>query len=182
MGADPFTIALAATAVGATGASIVSGEKSRSQQRKAARKQENLRRRQTARDNMAQVRQARIAQGQVVQGAATQGTLSSSAAQGGYSAIGALTSGNIQFTNQIDNMNAAIASNMSKANLYAGQASTYGSIANLAMMGASMMGPASPSQLQNTGSVKGSQVSTTGNASGVATTAYTAPLPASPWG
>lgn len=164
------------------GASIIQGEKSRSQQRKAARKQENLRKRQVARDNMAQVRQARISQGQVLQGAATQGTLSSSAAQGGYSAIGALTSGNIQFTNQIDNMNAAIASNMSKANLYAGQASTYGSIANLAMMGANMMGPASPSQLQNTGLVKGSQVSTTANASSVATTPYTANLGTTPWG
>lgn len=173
---------LVGTAVASTAASIYSSEKSRSQQRKAARKQENLRKRQSARDSMAQVRQARIAQAQVLQGAGTQGTMSSSAAQGGYSAIGALTGGNMQFINQIDSMNSAIARNMEKANQYAGQASTFNAVSNLAMMGASMMTPASPSQLQNTGLVKGSQVSTTGNASGVATTAYTANLGTTPWG
>lgn len=143
---------LVGTAVASTAASIYSSEKSRSQQRKAARKQENLRKRQSARDSMAQVRQARIAQAQVLQGAGTQGTMSSSAAQGGYSAIGALTGGNMQFINQIDSMNSAIARNMEKANQYAGNASTFNAVSNLAMMGASMAGgfggssPATPSQ------------------------------------
>lgn len=179
MGVDPITATIVAgTQIGA----MVASEKGRKEQKRAARRQENIRKRQVARDNMAQVRQARIAQSQVLQGAATSGTLSSSSAQGGYSAIGALTAGNMQFTNQIDSMNAQNARSIERINSYQGQANVLSGISNLALQGMSMMGPTSPSQLQNTGLVKGSQVSTTGNASGVATTAYTAPLPASPWG
>lgn len=153
---------LVGTAVAATGYSIYAGEKGRSQQRKAARKQENLRKRQSARDSMAQVRQARIAQSQVLQGAATQGTMGSSSAQGGYSAIGALSAGNMQFINQIDSMNSAIASNMNRANSYAGQASTFNALGNLAMMGASMMTPASPAQATSGGATTATQAGATG--------------------
>jgi len=128
---------LGAAAVG-TAASVVSGEKSRKQQKKAARNQEGVRRAQQAREQMAAVRQQRIAQAQIVQGAATGGTLQSSAAQGGYSAVGSLTAGNMQFSNQMDYFQTRIARNMSKANQYAGQASTFGGVANLAMMGANM--------------------------------------------
>lgn len=127
-------------------------EKGRKEQREARRKQENMRRLQTARDNMAQVRQARIAQAQVLQGAATAGTMGSSAAQGGYSAIGSLTAGNMQFTNQIDSMNAAIFRNMEKANQYGNTANLMSQITNLALQGASMGGggstsPATPTQV-----------------------------------
>jgi hypothetical protein len=129
--------ALVVAAVGTAG-SIYSGEKSRKAQRKASRNQEGVRRAQQAREQMAAVRQQRIAQAQIVQGAATGGTLQSSAAQGGYSSVGSLTAGNMQFSNQMDYFQTRIAQNMSKANQYAGQASTFGSVANLAMMGANM--------------------------------------------
>jgi len=129
--------ALVVASVGTVG-SIVAGEKSRKQQKKAARNQEGVRRAQQAREQMAAVRQQRIAQAQIVQGAATGGTLQSSAAQGGYSAVGSLTAGNMQFSNQMDFFQTRIAQNMAKANQYAGQASTFNSVANLAMMGNSM--------------------------------------------
>ena len=134
---DPVTTALVIAGT-ATAGSIVTGEKSRKSQRKASRNQEGVRRAQQAREQMAAVRQQRIAQAQIVQGAATGGTLQSSAAQGGYSAVGSLTAGNMQFSNQMDYFQSRIAQNMSKANQYAGQASTFGGVANLAMMGASM--------------------------------------------
>jgi hypothetical protein len=134
---DPVTTALVIAGT-ATAGSIVTGEKSRKAQRKASRNQEGVRRAQQAREQMAAVRQQRIAQAQIVQGAATGGTLQSSAAQGGYSSVGSLTAGNMQFSNQMDYFQSRIAQNMSKANQYAGQASTFGGVANLAMMGASM--------------------------------------------
>ena len=128
--------AIVALAVGTTGASLYSGEKSRKAAKKASKKQERQARLQSARDAMSQVRQQRIAQAQIQQGAATQGTQSSSAAQGGYSAVGALTSGNIQFLNQMDSMNSQISSLMRTSQKYAGQASLYNSVSNLALMGA----------------------------------------------
>lgn len=154
MGVDPITATVVA---GLQVGSIVASEKGRKEQKRAARRQENIRKRQVARDNMAQVRQARIAQSQVLQGAATTGTLSSSAAQGGYSAIGALTAGNMQFTNQIDNMNAQNARSIERINSYQGQANVLSGISNLVLQGASMgMGggstsPATPSQARGVG-------------------------------
>ena len=122
------------------GASIVSGlagvasaEKSRSAQKKASKKQERQSRLQSARDAMSQVRQQRIAQASIQQGAATQGTQSSSAAQGGYSAVGSLTSGNMQFLNQMDSMNSQISGLMQTSQRYAGQANTFNSLANIGM-------------------------------------------------
>ena len=141
-----MTWAFTAVAVASTAASIYTGEKARKQQKKATRNQEGVRRAQQAREQMASVRQQRIAQSQIVQGAASGGTLDSSGAQGGYSAVGSLTSGNMQFANQMDFFQSRIAQNMQKANQYAGQASMYGSVANLAMMGSSMTSPATPSQ------------------------------------
>ena len=141
--------ALIGAAIGLTGASIVTGEKARKQQRKATRNQEGVRRAQMAREKMAAVREQRIAQSQIIQGAATGGTLDSSGAQGGYSAVGSLTSGNIQFANQMDFFQSRIAQNMTKANQYAGQASMFSSGANLAMMGSSMAKPTTPAQATN---------------------------------
>ena len=131
--------ALVALAVGTTAASIYSGEKSRSAQRKATKAQERQSRLQSARDAMSQVRQQRIAQAQVMQAGATQGTQSSSAVQGGYSAIGSLTSGNMQFINQMDNISSQVNSLMRKSNRYAGNAQAFSGLANLAMTGASML-------------------------------------------
>jgi hypothetical protein len=129
---DPVTTALVIAGTATVG-SVVSGEKSRKQQRKAARNQEGVRRAQQARERMAAVREQRIAQAQIVQGAATGGTLQSSAAQGGYSSVGSRTAGNIQFGNQMDFFQSRIAQNMTKSNQYAGQASMFGAVANLAM-------------------------------------------------
>ena len=163
----------------ATAASVYSGEKGRKQQKKAARNQEGVRRAQQAREQMANVRQQRIAQSQIVQGAATGGTLESSGAQGGYSAVGSLTSGNMQFANQMDFFQSRIAQNMQKANQYSGQASLYGSVANLAMMGSSMANtsPATPSQAGGMSNA-GSQSSSINSAS----SPWTNPLPPSPFG
>ena len=136
-----MSFAVTATVVAvSTAASAYSGVKSRKAQKKANKKQEAQSRLQSARDAMSQVRQQRIAQSQIVQGAATQGTQSASAAQGGYSAVGALTSGNIQFLNQMDSMNSQISSLMRTSQRYAGQANVYNSVANLAMQGALMTG------------------------------------------
>jgi len=128
----------AAVAAAATVGSLVVGEKSRKAQRKAARNQEGVRRAQQAREQMKAVREQRIAQAQIVQGAATGGISGSSAAQGGYSSVGSLTAGNMQFSNQMDFFQTRIAQNMTKANQYAGQASMFGAASNLAMMGSSM--------------------------------------------
>jgi hypothetical protein len=129
------TATIAATA---TVASAYSANKSRKMQKKAGKAQEKQARLQSARDAMSQVRQARIAQSQIIQGASTQGTQSSSAAQGGYSAVGALTSGNMQFLNQMDYMNSQIGGLMSKSQNYAGQASMYNAAANLALQGSAL--------------------------------------------
>lgn len=127
-----FAVTATIAAVSTVG-SLYSAEKSRSAQKKASKKQERQSRLQSARDAMSQVRQARIAQAQIQQGAATQGTQTSSAAQGGYSAVGALTSGNMQFLNQMDSMNSQIGSLMQTSQKYAGQASMYNAVANLSL-------------------------------------------------
>ncbi|QDP52418.1 MAG: hypothetical protein Unbinned96contig1001_35 [Prokaryotic dsDNA virus sp.] len=129
---DPVT-ALTVAVVGTSGASIVSAEKGRKEQRKARRVQERVRQVQSARDRMSQVRQQRIAQAQIVQGAATQGTAQSSAAQGGYSAVGSLSSGNMQFLNQMDSLSQTIQGHMNKASQYSGQASMLNAVSNLAL-------------------------------------------------
>ena len=134
--------ALAVGAGVATVASIYGGEKSRSAQKKAGRKQERQSRLSSARDAMAQVRQARIAQAQIIQGASTQGTQSSSAAQGGFSAVGSLTSGNQQFLNQMNNISSQVTRLQETSQRYAGQASSYNAVANLAMQGVNMATPA----------------------------------------
>ena len=123
--------ALVVASVGTVG-SIVAGEKSRKQQKKANRIQERVRQTQDARARVAQVREARMAQAQVLQGGATQGALGSSAVQGGYSAIGSNAENNIQFINQIDTMQQAINRRMQSANNWAGAASVFGGIASLA--------------------------------------------------
>ena len=134
-----FAVTATVVAVGSTAASIYSGEKSRSAQRKATKKQEAQSRLQSARDAMSQVRQQRIAQAQVMQAGATQGTQSSSAVQGGYSAIGSLTSGNMQFINQMDNISSQVNSLLRKSNRYAGNAQAFSGLANLAMTASTMM-------------------------------------------
>ena len=140
-----MTFAVTATVVAvSTVGSLYSAEKSRKQQKKTMKAQEKSGRLQSARDAMSQVRQARIAQAQIVQGASTQGTQSSSAAQGGFSAVGSLTSGNMQFLNQMDSMNSQISRSMQKSQMYAGQSSMFGAIANTAMaVGGGMSGASS---------------------------------------
>lgn len=116
----------------ATGASVVSGEKSRQQQKKASRIQEKVRQTQDARSRIAQIREARLAQAQVVQAGATQGALSSSSVQGGYSAIGSNAENNIQFINQVDTMQQAINKRMESASNWGGAASAFAGAASIA--------------------------------------------------
>ena len=144
------------SAVASTAASVYTGEKARSAQKKTMRRQEAKQRAQSARDAMAQVRQQRIAQSQILQGAATQGTMQSSAAQGGYSAVGALTSGNMQFLNQMDSFNSRISQSMQTSQRYSGQANTYSSLANLALTGYGMTdGIGGGTDVKNTSPVSG---------------------------
>lgn len=120
------------------GLGLASAEKGRKEQKKVNRIRERQARLQSARDAMAQVRQARIAQAQIIQGAATQGTEGSSAAQGGYSAVGALTSGNMQFINQMDSFRSNIYNSMETINRYGRQAGLYNQAANLSFQIAGM--------------------------------------------
>ena len=139
-------------------AGVASAEKSRQQQRRITRNQEGVRRATTAREKMAAVREQRIAQAQLVQGAASEGMLGSSAAQGGYSAIGSVTAGNLQFANQMDSFQKNISDATLTASRYTSQAGMYNSAAGLLMQGSSLMkggdkaAPATPSQSTQSGS------------------------------
>jgi hypothetical protein len=126
-----FGVTALVVATVATVGSVVAGEKARSQQKKANRIQERVRQTQDARSRLAQVREARMAQAKVLQSGATQGALGSSAVQGGYSAIGSNAENNIQFINQIDNMQQSINKRMESANNYSGAASAFGGIASI---------------------------------------------------
>lgn len=140
---DPIT----ATVVGGLQlGSIASSEKARKETKKARRAEERGRQIQDARSRMAQVREQRIAQAQIVQGAATQGLQQSSGAQGGYSAVGSLSAGNMQFTNQMDHLQSSIYQHMQSANKWSGRANTASGLANLAMAAGSMASPATPAQ------------------------------------
>ena len=127
-----FAITATVVAVGATTASLVTGAKARSAQRKANRVQDKVRQTQDARARVAQIRQARMAQAQVLQSGATQGAMQSSAVQGGFSAIGSNAENNIQFINQVDTLQEAINKRMSQANRFSGAASALGGIASIA--------------------------------------------------
>tara|TARA_R110000851_G_scaffold5671_1_gene23216 strand:+ start:4163 stop:4639 length:477 start_codon:yes stop_codon:yes gene_type:complete len=127
---DPITAFFVAS-VAATGASVYSSEKSRSQTKKANRVQERVRQTQDARSRVAQVRQARMAQSQVLQSGATQGAMGSSAVQGGYSAIGSNAENNIQFINQVDTMQQAISRRMESASNWSGAASAFSGVASI---------------------------------------------------
>ena len=161
-----MTWAITAVAAVATVGSIASSEKARQEQKRATRVQGRVRAAQTARESMAAVREQRIAQAQIVQGAASQGTGGSSGAQGGYSAVGSLTGGNIQFINQMDNFQSQIAKYQERASKYQAQGSMFQAAGNLAMMGLSMAKPATPSQSAPTGAMSnaGSQSSSINNA------------------
>ena len=123
--------ALVVASVGTVG-SIVAGEKSRKQQKKANKIQEKVRQTQDARARLAQVREARMAQAQILQSGATQGALGSSAVQGGFSAAGSNAENNIQFINQVDTLQQAINKRMEKANKYSGIASASAGISSIA--------------------------------------------------
>lgn len=154
MGADPFTAIAIGGALGLGGASIVTSELGRKEQRKAARMRQRVSEAQNTRERMAQVRQQRIAQAQIQQAAATQGTLGGSAAQGGYSAVGSLTAGNIGFINAMENMNQDIARNLENSSRYQGYAQTATALGNLALT-ASNMGFTSPATPAQVGAVGG---------------------------
>jgi hypothetical protein len=123
--------ALIVAGVGTVG-SLVAGEKSRSQQKKASKIQEKVRQTQDARARVAQIRQARMAQAQVIQSGATQGASGTSAVQGGVSAIGSNANNNIQFINQIDTLQQAINKRMESASNFSAAAGAFGAAASIA--------------------------------------------------
>ena len=175
-----MSFAITATVVAvATTASVISGEKSRKQQKKANRIQEKVRQTQDSRARLAQIREARMAQAQVLQGGATQGALGSSAVQGGYSAIGSNAENNIQFINQVDTMQQAINKRMESASNWSGAASGLGAIASIAGSAGSMTGGPKPTGKTPTGGMSnaGSQSSSIAGSS-----FYSNPLPPSPFG
>lgn len=174
---------LVGVSVASTAASIYSGEKARKEQKRANRAQERIRQTQSARERLAQVRQTRIAQSQILQSGATQGTMESSTTQGAYSAVGSTAAGNIQFINQMDNLQQEVFRRMEKANMYSAQAGYYGAVSNLAMQGASLgLGAPTKTTAPATGSM--STTSATGaQASSVAGKGpFNNPLPPSPFG
>jgi hypothetical protein len=170
--------ALIVAGVGTVG-SLVAGEKSRSQQKKANRIQEKVRQTQDARSRVAQIRQARMAQAQVVQGGATQGVLNSSAVQGGFSGIGTNANNNIQFINQVDSFQQAINKRMESASNFSSAANAFGAVASLASGVGSMTGGPKPTGATPTGGMSnaGSQSSSIAGSS-----FYNNPLPPSPFG
>jgi hypothetical protein len=178
---DPVTALLVASAT-ATGASVVAGEKSRKQQKKANKIQEKVRQTQDSRARLAQVREARMAQSQILQSGATQGVMGSSAVQGGFSAAGSNANNNIQFINQIDTLQQAINKRMEKASTYSGMANAFGGIASIA---GSFAGGVKPKgATANTGGTPTGGMSNAGSQSSsiAGSSFYNNPLPPSPFG
>lgn len=176
---DPVTATI--IAVGAVGASAVTSNKARKEQKRANQAQERVRQAQSARQNLAAVREQKVAQSQIIQAGATQGTSDSSKIGGAYGSLGSVTAGNIGFANSIDSLQQEIYSRMQAANRYQAQAGYYGQAANLALQGASMFG--SPTQSTAPTTTAGSMSNAGAQASSVAGRGpFSNPLPPSPFG
>lgn len=155
---------LVGVSVAGTAASIYSSEKARKQQKKANQARERIRQTQSARERLSQVREARIAQARIIQGGASMEG-SSSTVDGAYSAVGSSAAGNIQFINQMDNLQQEVFNRMAKANLYGAQSGYYSAASNLAMQGASLASMGAPTKPTPTAS-SGSGYTTPGGMSG----------------
>lgn len=144
-----------AVAAVATGASVVSQNKSRKAQERASRVQQKIESRNAQRDRMSALRQAQIARATAIQGAVTSGTADSSGLSGQLSGIQATTASNLAFSQQTETGVGVINNYMRAAGRYQSQAGTYSAIANLALTGAQFAG------------ARGSSAPRSGNTSGV---------------
>lgn len=127
-----------------TAVSIGVAAKGQREQRKSQRAQNAVRGAQEARQRMEQVRQQRIAQAQIQQAAATAGTSESSSAQGGYSAVGAKTGGNIGFINGISNLQTTAQRAMEKSAQYQTTSQALGALGNMSFRAMNMMPTKAP--------------------------------------
>ena len=130
-----FAISATVAAVATVG-SVVSAEKSRKAQKRANRAQNRIRQVEEARSKMAAVREQRIAQSQILNAGGAQNMLGSSAVQGATSAVGSATAGNMQFINQVSNLQESQARYMGRAQMFATRAGQLNSVANLAITAA----------------------------------------------
>lgn len=124
-----------------TGASIISSEMSRHEQKKASRAQRRIQQRQSQRERLEQIRQARVQGAQILQAGVNTGTQGASGIQGGLANVQTQSAGNISFLNQIESMQQSIQRRQEKAAQYAGIADTASALGNLALTAYSAQNP-----------------------------------------
>jgi len=129
-------IALIATAVGSTAASIVQGQKANKAQERAQKIQQKQQAMQTARERRKQIRAARQSQAELRASAFAQGTAQTSRTAGISGNIAQERAGNLNFIDQSSAFTSAIGQQNIKAARAQSQAGTYGALAGLAMQGA----------------------------------------------
>ena len=129
-------IALIATAVGSTAASIVQGQKANKAQERAQKIQQKQQAMQTARERRKQIRAARQSQAELRASAFAQGTAQTSRTAGISGNITQEKAGNLNFIDQSSAFTSAIGQQNIKAARAQSQAGTYGALAGLAMQGA----------------------------------------------
>ncbi|MDC0637255.1 hypothetical protein OAP25_01020 [Flavobacteriaceae bacterium] len=129
-------IALIATAVGSTAASIVQGQKANKAQERAQKIQQKQQAMQTARERRKQIRAARQSQAELRATAFAQGTAQTSRTAGISGNIAQERAGNLNFIDQSSAFTSAIGQQNIKAARAQSQAGTYGALAGLAMQGA----------------------------------------------
>lgn len=132
---DPIT---AVVVGGLTGASIYQGERARKESKKAAQAQQRISNRQSQKEKISQLREAQIARAQVSVQSQAMGTQDASTTSGITSSIGSTAGANVQFINTINSLQQEISRRMQKANDFAANAQTLGSLASL---GASFVKP-----------------------------------------
>ena len=129
-------IALIATAVGSTAASLVQGQKANKAQERAQKIQQKQQAMQTARERRKQIRAARQSQAELRASAFAQGTAQTSRTAGISGNIAQERAGNLNFIDQSSAFTSAIGQQNIKAARAQSQAGTYGALAGLAMQGA----------------------------------------------
>lgn len=132
--ADPITLAVVAVGISAAGtvASIASQRKSRAAQDRARQKQDRLNAVQRQREQQEQLRQAQMRRAQIAAAGASQGAIGSSSVQGGQGAVQTQTAGNIQFQNQVGDIQSGISGDLQNAANAQARASQYSGVASLA--------------------------------------------------
>lgn len=123
-----FPVLLAA---GLTVASLVTGEKARSEQRKTQQIQQRIQERKELREKQQQLRSSVIQRAQLITAGAAAGVSESSAVEGGAASVQSQAAGNISFLNQISSMNEAVYNTNKKASEYQSITAGLGAAASL---------------------------------------------------